>query len=169
MQIFESTMYYIVYWSGRIDANRLRLDTFLNDIEIDPLLYHSAMAPNKKWNRLFCCKTESNYLVSEFKYVYDEEQKHGKWEHIQDLEPYDSYEKEGLLQLKLDQNDRMLLGTCGKGFVIWDFGDEDRIGEGAVYLPLPHGVRNISTKMMTSNSIMVSSKLDYCVAGVRYV
>lgn len=72
-----------------------------------------------------------------------------------------------LLQLKLDQNDRMLLGTAGKGFVIWDFDTENPIGSGAIYLPLPHGIRNITTKMMTSNSVMVSSKLDYAVAGVR--
>ena len=37
----------------------------------------------------------------------------------------------------------------------------------AIYLALPHGVRNITTKMMLSNSIMVSSKLNYAVAGVR--
>lgn len=72
-----------------------------------------------------------------------------------------------LLQLKLDQYDRMLLGTAGKGFVIWDFDENNSIGEGAIYLALPHGVRNITTKMMTSNSIMVSSKMDYAVAGVR--
>lgn len=74
-----------------------------------------------------------------------------------------------LLQLKLDQCDRFLIGTAGKGFIVWDFGKESRIGDGAIYLPLPHGVRNISTKMMTSNSMMISSKLDYSVAGVRYI
>lgn len=167
MQIFEPTLYYIIYWSGQIDMNRLRLDTFLNDIETDPLLYHSAMTANKQWNRLFCCSTENNFTVSEYKYFCEEELKRAKWKHVQDLARYDNYEKEAILQLKLDQNDRMLLGTSGKGFIVWDFGDEDRIGEGAIYLPLPHGVRNISTKMMSSNSIMISSKLDYAIAGVR--
>lgn len=34
---------------------------------------------------------------------------------------------------------------------------------------LPHGVRNISTKMTRSNSCMLSGNKDYIVAGVRYV
>lgn len=74
-----------------------------------------------------------------------------------------------LLQLKLDQvNDRWLMGTSGNGFVLWDFDNENPIHPGeAIYLALPHGVRNISTKMMQSNSIMISSKIDYAVAGVR--
>lgn len=77
-------------------------------------------------------------------------------------------EKEMLLQLRLDQDDRMLLGTAGKGFVIWDFGkDGERLSEEAMYFALPHGVRNITTRIMQSNSIMVSSKMDYAVAGVR--
>lgn len=61
----------------------------------------------------------------------------------------------------------MLLGTTGKGFVIWDLANEERISDDAIYLALPHGIRNITTKMMTSNSIIVSSKLNYAVAGVR--
>lgn len=170
MQIFDPTTYHIIYWSGQIEANRLRLDTFLNNTDTDPFSYHSAMAANKQWNRLYCCTTENNFTVSEFRYSSDDvdgDKKCCKWEHVQDLACYDSYEKEALLQLKLDQHDRMLLGTSGKGFIIWDFGEENKVGNGAIYLPLPHGVRNISTKMMSSNSIMISSKLDYAVAGVR--
>lgn len=100
--------------------------------------------------------------------MFDEDKKSTSWTLINDLDCYDNYEKEALLQLKLDQNDRFLIGTAGNGFVVWDFDEENRIGEGAIYLPLPHGVRNISTKMMSSNSMMISSKLDYSVAGVRY-
>lgn len=72
-----------------------------------------------------------------------------------------------ILQLKLDQTDRFLLATTGNGFVVWDLDLENPLGEGAMYLALPHGVRNISTKMTQSNSIMISSKHDYVVAGVR--
>lgn len=167
MQIFEPTLYHILYWSGTIDEDRLRLDTFIEDNETDPLLYHSAMAANRQWNRIYCCSTQNNYVVSEFKYVQVEETKHGRWEHVKDLPCYDSYEKEALLQLKLDRNDRMLMGTSGRGFIVWDFNEENRLADGAIYFSLPHGVRNISTKMMSSNSMMISLNLDYAVAGVR--
>lgn len=72
-----------------------------------------------------------------------------------------------LLQLKLDQADRFLMATTGNGFVLWDLDTDNPLGEGAMYLALPHGVRNISTRMTQSNSMMVSSKHDYAVAGVR--
>lgn len=65
----------------------------------------------------------------------------------------------------MGKQDTLLLGTTRKGFVIWDLNNQ--IGEPVMYLPLPHGVRNITTKMMTSNSIMVGATLSYAVAGVR--
>lgn len=167
MEIFEPTQYHIVYWSGQIEQYRLRLDTFIDDNDTDPLIYHGAMAANRQWNRIYCCSTQNNYVVSEFEYVLVEETKRGQWEHVKDLPCYDSYEKEALLQLKLDRNDRMLMGTSGKGFIVWDFNEENRLADEAIYLSLPHGVRNISTKMMSSNSMMISMNLDYAVAGVR--
>lgn len=168
MQVFDPKVYHIIYWSGLISTNSLRIDSFSNDVQTDPLEVHSVLAPNKQWNRLFCCTRANVYSVSEFEYVYNESKNISNWKHVQDLDCYDNYEKEALLQLKLDQHDKILIGTSGKGFIVWDFNEENRIGEGAVYLPLPHGVRNISTKMMSSNSMMISSKLDYSVAGVRY-
>lgn len=166
MQIWERTNFHIIYWSGHINEMRLRLDTTNGTIESEPFVCHSVLAPNKQWNRLFCCCSEENFTVFEYKYsVIDETQ--GKWNFVRTLDRYGGDDKEMLLQLKLDQNDRMLLGTTGRGFVIWDFDVENSIGSGAIYLSLPHGVRNITTKMMTSNSIMVSSKMDYAVAGVR--
>lgn len=166
MQIHEPTIYDIVYWSGQIVDTRLRLDSFKGDAETEPLIFHSAMAPNKLWNKIYCCRNADNFSVSEFSYE-QVDNRQGAWRLVQDLTRYENDEKEMLLQLKLDQTDRMLLGTTGKGFVIWDFDTENPIGQGAIYLPLPHGVRNISTKMMTSNSVMVSSKMDYAIAGVR--
>lgn len=65
----------------------------------------------------------------------------------------------------MGKQDTLLLGTTRKGFVIWDL--QNQIGEEVMYLPLPHGVRNITTKMMTSNSVMVGATLSYAVAGVR--
>lgn len=38
----------------------------------------------------------------------------------------------------------------------------------AIVLCLPHTVRNISTKVMQSNSVMISSNKKYAVGGVRY-
>lgn len=168
MHIFDPKIYHIIYWSGQITTNKLRIDSFSNNMKTDPLECHSVLATNCKWNRLFACTKKNVYSVSEFEHVYVEDKKCFYWRHVQDLGCYDNYEKESLLQLKLDQHERILIGTSGKGFIVWDFNEENRIGDGAIYLPLPHGVRNISTKMMSSNSMMISSKLDYSVAGVRY-
>lgn len=168
MQIFDPKIYHIIYWSGNITTNRLRIDSFSNDLKAEPLEFHSVLVQNSQWNRLFCCTKDNVYLVSEYEYFFSEDKQCFSWKHVQDLDCYDNYEKEALLQLKLDQHDRILIGTSGKGFIVWDFNEENRIGDGAVYLPLPHGVRNISTKIISSNSMMISSKLDYSVAGVRY-
>lgn len=165
MQVWEPTLYHVIYWSGHINETQMRLDSIEGNMISDPLKYHSALAPNKQWDRIYCCVDSDNFAVSEFEYSKSEDEL--KWNLVGQLNRYENDEKESLLQLKLDQNDRMLLGTTGKGFVIWDFGEENPIGIGGIYLPLPHGIRNITTKMMTSNSIMVSSKFDYAVAGVR--
>lgn len=168
MQIWEPNRFHIIYWSGHINEMRLRLDTIESTIESESFVCHSVLAPNKQWNRLYCCCTDENFTVSEFEYVNIDET-HGKWKCVKELARYGGDDKEMLLQLKLDQTDRMLLGTTGRGFVVWDFDTINSIGCGAIYLSLPHGVRNITTKMMTSNSIMISSKLDYAVAGVRLI
>lgn len=61
-----------------------------------------------------------------------------------------------------------LAGTTSNGFVIWDFDEENRIDNGeAVVLTLPYGTRNITTKMLHSNSIMLSGHKNYAIAGVR--
>lgn len=104
--------------------------------------------------------------VSEFVYT-EKEENIAEWVRSQDFPRYENDIKEMLLQLKLDQTDRFLMATTGNGFVLWDLDTENALGEGAMYLALPHGVRNISTKMMTSNSMMISSMHDYVVAGVR--
>jgi WD40 repeat protein len=135
----------------------------------DPIEFHSACAMNRDRNIMFCCKSDENYQVSKFEYARNEEVAEAEWKLIEELPRYENDEKEMLLQLKFDQiNDRWLMGTSGNGFVLWDFDVENPIHPGeAIYLALPHGVRNISTKLMQSNSIMISSKIDYAVAGVR--
>lgn len=165
LKIWEPTSFHIIYWSGHINDTRLRLDSFANEKAFESLEFHSAMAANKDWTRIFCCKSTENFGISEF--ILDQNDAKNSWKLVRTLERYRNDTKEALLQLKLDQNDRMLLATTGRGFVIWDMDIEQPIRNGAIYLALPHGVRNITTKMMTSNSIMVSSKYDYAVAGVR--
>ena len=97
---------------------------------------------------------------------------------------------EALLQLKLDTEERTLLGTTNNGFVVWNLGASEKAKNNfldnvndyynnidnlsanvredeAVVLALPHGVRNISTRMLESNSIMLDAAKKYAVAGVR--
>lgn len=113
--------------------------------------------------RIFLFFTLLLEQVVQFEYVQSESGV--AWQQIKSLPRYADDEKEQLLQLKLDKEDTMLLGSTGKGFVVWDF--SERLPNEAIYLALPHGVRNITTKMMTSNSFMVSATLNYAVAGVR--
>lgn len=174
MEYFKFTEYFVIYWSGKISETRLRMETYRDDTCIPEMEFHSAMIMNKKKNRIYCCCDKDNFQVSEMNYVsYENETdgKCGKWELTRILPRYPKDDKEMMLQLKLNQTDRFLLATTGNGFVIWDFGDSENdnksISEEAIYLALPHGVRNISTKMMQSNSIMISSKINYAVAGVR--
>lgn len=56
------------------------------------------------------------------------------------------------------------MGTTYNGFTVWDVTNEVE----PKMLLLPHGMRNISTKVMQSNSFMISAARDYAVAGVRY-
>lgn len=87
------------------------------------------------------------------------------WEMVKELPRYEGDDTEMLLQLKFDKPNGMLLGSTGKGFALWNL--NNTITDKAIYVALPHGVRNITTKMMTSNSVMVSASLKYAVAGVR--
>lgn len=75
----------------------------------------------------------------------------------------------------LDLSDLQLIyiviqGTTSNGFVIWHINtvDEDLDNSSAIVLALPYGIRNISTKMLQSNSIMISGHKNYAIAGVRY-
>jgi hypothetical protein len=79
----------------------------------------------------------------------------------------DNDELDALLQLKLDRAETTLLGTSGNGFVVWELADGAHHPNRAIVLPLPHGVRNISTRVLCSNSCMVSAARGFVVAGVR--
>lgn len=170
MEFDNPTDYMITFWSGTINDTRLRFDTVKAGNHSEQLYFHSAMVLDKAKTSMFCCRNGDTYQVSSFKFTKDEGTDTYNWVFERNLPRYENDDKEMLLQLKLDQNNKKLLGTTGKGFVIWKI-DQNEDGETtiseAVYLPLPHGVRNITTKMMQSNSIMVSMREDYAVAGVR--
>lgn len=81
---------------------------------------------------------------------------------------------ESLLQLHLSEDETHLLGTTALGFCIWNVSvfsvDNCRTAEGKrVDLKLPTGVRNISVKLLHSNSVILSKGGEFAVAGVRYV
>ncbi|KAI8121835.1 NACHT and WD repeat domain-containing protein 2 [Lucilia cuprina] len=161
--------YNLIFWSGSINESRLRFDSYRNELYTAPLYFFSALALNKNRTQIYGCANDNNYEVCVYRFEESDDNSSIKWILEDKLPRFENDEKEMLLQLRLDQQDRMLLGTAGKGFVIWDFGDVDgnRLSDKSMYLALPHGVRNITTKIMESNSIMTSSKLDYAVAGVR--
>lgn len=171
IEFYTPSDYNQIFWSGSITETRLKFDSYRGDVNTPPLYLFSALVLNKDRNKLYGCVNEDNYEVSVYRFDDNlvDNSSSIEWIFEAHLPRFENDEKEMLLQLRLDQNDRMLLGTAGKGFVIWDFGDQDcnRLSDKSMYLALPHGVRNITTKIMQSNSIMTSSKLDYAVAGVR--
>lgn len=108
---------------------------------------------------LFACTTKNNFRIT--KYVVEDGS--SCWEKLTDMPRARNDDTEYILQLKLDREEETLLATTGNGFVVWILENKSD----AAVLSLPNGVRNISTKMLTSNSIMVSGKKNYAVAGVR--
>ncbi|XP_043227949.1 NACHT and WD repeat domain-containing protein 2-like isoform X1 [Amphibalanus amphitrite] len=77
--------------------------------------------------------------------------------------------RQPLLQLVLDDQASYLIGTFMQGFQVWNLTTE--VSEGkkrpCVSLYLPHGIRNVSSRPMQSNSCVLSLEKDYAVAGVR--
>lgn len=117
------------------------------------------MVMTKDKKALFACTVTDNYQIS--KYIINN--RSSEWEYILDLPRAENDEVEYILQLKLDKEEETLMATTGNGFVVWFLESQSN----AIFLMLPNGVRNISTKMMHSNSIMISGTKNYAVAGVR--
>lgn len=175
VKIADPQNYHLIFWTGHINNTKLRLDSCRESQCMDTVDLHSAMTFDADWNTFYCCCTTDTYQVTEFRYEVavndvDDDDKDNvahSWQRVKDLPRYEADDTEMLLQIKYDKSNGMLLGTTGKGFALWDLRGtltEDR----AIYVALPHGVRNITTKMMTSNSVMVSASCKYAVAGVRY-
>lgn len=119
------------------------------------------MVMTKDRNTLYACTSKDDYRV--VKYNSDETSSY--WEKVFDMPRAYNDDVEYLLQLKLDREEEMLLATTGNGFIVWFLESKSD----AHVLMLPNGVRNINTRMMCSNSVMVSGTKNYAVAGVRCV
>jgi len=117
------------------------------------------MVMTKNKDLLYACTSKDDYRIA--KYKSDETSSY--WEIVHDMPRAYNDDVEYLLQLKLDREEEMLLATTGNGFIVWFLESKSD----AHVLMLPNGVRNISTRMMFSNSVMVSNTKNYAVAGVR--
>ncbi|KDQ84119.1 Leucine-rich repeat and WD repeat-containing protein [Zootermopsis nevadensis] len=190
MQFSTLDTYRLLFWSGSLDDPLLLLHTVNPTLE--PFHFHSAMVMTQDKSTIYCCKGEGHYGVTQYRadpgssqwtqqvtVVEDsrtqaDRHQHTyftgcnlKWLFQRELPRADNDDLEVLLQLKFDREETTLLGTSGNGFVVWEFGDDAHHPNQAVVLPLPHGVRNISTRVLCSNSCMVSAARDYVIAGVR--
>lgn len=165
------TSHHIISWSGQINDTRLRLDTHHNGVHAAVQLFHSALAYEDDHIAYCCCTAADDYQVSRLQFEPDAM----AWRVAAQLPRYSADPEESLLQLKFDKPNNILLGTTGKGFAIWhlasgksdDDNDNHQPSPRVDYLALPHGVRNITTKMMVSNSVMYSAAMNFAVSGVR--
>ncbi|KAL6427737.1 hypothetical protein ACFW04_008880 [Cataglyphis niger] len=156
---YTSLDYYrIIFWSGSLDDTRMLLHTYRKKTSLDPFEFHSAMVMTKDKGTLYACTCKDDYRV--VKYSNDETSSY--WEKIFDMPRAYNDDVEYLLQLKMDREEEMLLATTGNGFIVWFLESKSD----AHVLMLPNGVRNINTRMMCSNSVMVSGTKNYAVAGV---
>lgn len=163
MEFKSVTHYRIVFWKGNLDDSRMLLVSKIEDEEFEDFEYHSSMVLTKDQTTLFACTTDAIYVVT--KYTLSNETK--QWVKDKDLPRMQNDDAEVMLQLKLDKDDKVLFGTTSNGFVIWDFNENDNISQEAIVLKLPYGTRNITTKILQSNSVMLSGRKNYAIAGVR--
>ncbi|XP_064214500.1 NACHT and WD repeat domain-containing protein 2 isoform X2 [Tribolium castaneum] len=164
MEFDNPTDYRIIYWKGTLDDDRMQLHLTTEGTKFEPFEYHSSVVLTKDKSTLYACSTtDGTYAVSKFTKSDDTH----RWEFVENLPRMKNDDSEVMLQLKLDKYDMVLFGTTSNGFVIWDFNDEGNISRDAIVLKLPYGTRNITTKILQSNSIMLSGHRNYAIAGVR--
>lgn len=154
MEFDDVNTHTVIYWQGDLEDDKM----LMSFVDYEPLPFHSALVFTKNRSTLYACTTENCYTIS--KYIKGESEK--KWQKIEDLPRFENNDSEVVLQLKLDKNDATLFATTSNGFVIWDLKTNN-----VMILKLPYGTRNISTKLLQSNSIMLSAHGNYAIAGVR--
>ncbi|XP_076047272.1 NACHT and WD repeat domain-containing protein 2 [Oratosquilla oratoria] len=142
----------VVYWTGDFDNKSLVLHTMEQGTYLDQLNFHSVMAWSKDRQRLYACLPENGEDLCALR--------RGRRSWV--LDRIISPNSNKLLQLYLTHDELHLIATFMLGFHVW----EVETGTGW-HLRLPHGIRNISTKLLESNSCVLSKGYDYAVAGVR--
>ncbi|CAH0549743.1 unnamed protein product [Brassicogethes aeneus] len=162
MEFDSKEEYRIIFWKNSLEDENLKFLYHSINGDFKILDLHSALVLNKEKNIVYACTTENSYAVT--KYKLNEELK--IWDKIEDL-PKIENESEAILQLKLNSKGTILYATTSNGFIIWDLNEEEKIDTEAIVLTLPYGTRNITTKMLQSNSIMLSGHKNYAIAGVR--
>ncbi|XP_049825029.1 NACHT and WD repeat domain-containing protein 2 [Aethina tumida] len=159
MEFDNKEEYRIIFWKNSLEDEKM-LFLYHNNAggDFEMKSFRGAMITNANKDVLYCCANENDYTVSKF--IRNDSEK--VWEFVEDLPKLDD-EAEAMLQLKLGSQDTILYGTTSNGFVIWDLNEDNK----ATVLTLPYGTRNITTKMLQSNSIMLSGHKNYAIAGVR--
>ncbi|CAB3365460.1 Hypothetical predicted protein [Cloeon dipterum] len=144
------TMRFIL-WSGQLDKPDMMLIASNEDGQkMQPLPFHSAMAQNAGWTKVYCMTQEKGVVEASVDGTM--------WTVTKEFDK----PGEQLLQLKLDKEEEHLFGTTCNGFRIWHL-EKCTMKS----FTLPHSVRNISTKMLQSNSCVLSLSKDILVAAVR--
>lgn len=70
-----------IFWSGEMDDTRMMMQTNIDNINCQPLYFHSAMSINKDETRLYCCPTNNSYDIAQFDFIDN------KWTMIKHLKP----------------------------------------------------------------------------------
>ncbi|ROT75470.1 putative NACHT and WD repeat domain-containing protein 2 isoform X2 [Penaeus vannamei] len=144
--------YSIICWSGDFDDKNLLIHTVVEGNAFENLDFHSVMTWTTCRTYLYCCVQDHGQDVCA--YTKGE----ASWTLDRIIAPND----EKLLMLHLTHDQKHLIGTFMLGFKAW----EVESGKGWT-LRLPHGIRNISTQLLKSNSCVLSKGYKYAVAGVR--
>ncbi|KAI5755532.1 hypothetical protein M8J77_017783 [Diaphorina citri] len=166
MKIEYSTLqdFRIFFWSGTLDDPHMKVRAYRPEGDMESFQFHSGLVFSADKNKIFCCSEEGKFSVSEF----DAPRGSTIWSYVRTLPPIYNESVESVLQLKFDKNETVVLASTANGFAVWFLmPDEENQNIRGIFLSLPHSVRNITTRMLTSNSVMLSADGNYAIAGVR--
>ncbi|XP_045112132.1 NACHT and WD repeat domain-containing protein 2-like isoform X2 [Portunus trituberculatus] len=152
MDFVSPTDYSLVCWSGDFENKNLLIYTMDGGQAFPIVDFHSVMTRTKNRERMYCCTLEHGQDVCAFR----------RNEKCWEMESVVAANEHRLLMLHLTGDEMHLIGTFMLGFQVWE------VESGKVWtLRLPHGIRNISTQLLKSNSCVLSKGYKYAVAGVR--
>jgi len=173
--------YHSTLWTGNLEDKRIIFQSHLGGHRTRPVHLNDALVVNRGRNVLFSCCDPSKPDVTLYR-LKTEALNGNKREEIAEEEPCNPVEwveycslsgTENLLQLQLSETENDLLGTSALGFCIWNIeglledNRDTKVKRSRTDLKLPSGVRNITVKLLQSNSIILSKGNEYAVAGVR--